>query len=79
MHPDLADELERRFTYHAPRTPERAAEHDAVRQSHLALAKQMAALLPEGREKALVVKSLEESMFWANAAVARQPDEAPVA
>jgi hypothetical protein len=30
-------------------------------------------LLPPGREKALVLTNLEQAMFWANAAIARQP------
>lgn len=32
-------------------------------------------LLPDSREKALALTALEQAMFWATAAVARQGDE----
>jgi hypothetical protein len=64
-------DIDNRFTYHPPDT-ERAAQHERVRGTMLAIAKNLNAILPPGRELALVLTHLEEAMFWANAAIARQ-------
>ena len=70
---DLAD-LRNRFNYHQPRTQGRAATHEHIRQLCYALACELNTVLPEGREQSLAVTNLEQVMFWANAAVARQPE-----
>ena len=66
-----ADEIERRFTYHPP-SPERAELHRLVRNNLMAMAVALATALPEGREASLAITRLEEVMFWANAAIARE-------
>lgn len=76
-----ANEIGRRFDYH-PATPVKAAEHGRMRAACRLLAEHMASNLPEGRERATALTKLEESLFWANAAIARsdpelQPDETP--
>lgn len=68
---DNPDEVERRFLYHAPNTETREL-HDHVRAITLIYAQEMARLLPAGRERALTITALEESSFWAHAAIARQ-------
>lgn len=68
------EDLARRFTYHAPATPERAAAHATVRGVCAGLAAQIVDLCPEGRERALAVTKVEEVMFWANAALARDTE-----
>lgn len=66
------EDLDRRMDYHPPETVERRAEHESVRSIVKRTAEQLNQLIPDGREKALVITGLEEVMFWANAAVARQ-------
>lgn len=63
-------ELNRRFTYHPP-TPERAAQHELLRSQARAYAAQVLEHTPHGREQSLAITALEESLFWANAALAR--------
>ena len=63
-------ELERRFTYHAPK------EGQLERYSEIrAVAKNLAFLMndfcPESRETSLAMTKLEEAVMWANAAIAR--------
>jgi hypothetical protein len=69
---DAAD-IEHRFAFHAATTDEKRDAHTSVRQQCRQLADALNEALPEGREKALAITKLEEVMFWANAAVARQP------
>ena len=65
-------DIENRFAFHAASRQEKADEHTSARQGCRQLADQLNALLPEGREKSLAVTKLEEVMFWANAAIARE-------
>lgn len=65
-------ELVRRFTYHPPTDPEVRERHDQVRALTLAYARDVSALLPEGREESLFVTGLEQASFWAHAAIARE-------
>lgn len=73
-HHDERDELRHRFMYHRPPTEGIAEAHTAVRAHLMVVAETLAELLPDGREKALTMTKLEEAMFWANAAIARDPE-----
>ncbi|WP_405960623.1 hypothetical protein OG235_24835 [Streptomyces sp. NBC_00024] len=66
-----ADDLNNRFAYHPPRTPEVSEAHERVRQECRIFAGFLNHILPEGREKSLAVTNLEQVMMWANAAIAR--------
>lgn len=67
-----ADDIANRFDFHAAQTEEKRNEHTSIRQACRHLADDLNQRLPEGREKALAITKLEEAMFWANAALARQ-------
>jgi hypothetical protein len=67
----VTNDLKNRFAYHAPKDELTRETHRSVRKMHYVLADELDALLPDGREKSLVFTKLEESMMWANAAIAR--------
>lgn len=69
--------LENRFTYHAPNATQ-ANFFPSVRDSLLATAKHIRDCTPFSREQSLALTALEEAMFWANAAIARNADKYPV-
>lgn len=60
-----------RFTHHPPKDAATAGKHAVVRETIGDAATVLADRLPEGREKSLALTKLEEAMFWANAAIAR--------
>lgn len=68
------DELDRRFNYH-PATPERGLVHERLREGARRYAELICDLVPPGREQSLAITALEETLFWANAGVARHPDD----
>jgi hypothetical protein len=72
------EELENRFAYHPAKTPDRREHHEDIRARCFEVAKVFHFTLPQGRELALAITKLEEAMFWANAALAREGGE-PVA
>lgn len=67
MNPGIAH----RFEYHPPKDEETRHAHEDARASCLAVARHFDEVLPEGREKSIVMTKLEEALFWANAAIAR--------
>lgn len=69
---DAAD-LSNRFAYHKPPDEATANLHSVVRGECLRVAAWLNDVLPEGREKSLAITHLEETMMWANAAIARNP------
>lgn len=73
--PDVQD-LINRFKFHPADTEKKAQAHEKVRQLCLNAAVYLNDLVPEGREKALALTKMEEVMFWANAGLARQDDDA---
>lgn len=64
------EELESRFTYHAPKEgqPER---HERIRYKAKMLAAYINEKCPDSREKSLALTKIEEAVMWANASIAR--------
>lgn len=68
-----SDELARRFNYHQPNTQEKIDRHQCVRKACLVAADEIVEVTgPPTREQSLAITKLEEAMFWANAAIARE-------
>lgn len=63
-------EIRYRFAFH-PANEVSGPQHEMVRDSAGQLGQFLIEALPDGREKSLALTKLEESMFWANAAIAR--------
>lgn len=65
-----------RFTSHPPKCnqPER---YQNIRSMALTFAMYIAAHTPESREQSLAITKLEEVVFWANAAIARNENVVP--
>ncbi|MGF6358057.1 hypothetical protein ABIE27_006022 [Paenibacillus sp. 4624] len=63
-------QIENNFSYHSPKEGQ-PAKYEAIR----AKAKELACLIdeqtPKSREQSLAQTNLEQAVFWANAAVAR--------
>jgi len=64
------EDLNNRFTYHAPKS-DQPARYEDIRRYARGLATEINQLAPDSREKSLAITSLEEAVMWANAAIAR--------
>jgi hypothetical protein len=61
------------FGYHAPpSSSDRQRQHARIRGLCAQLAHAINDACPDSREKSLAITKIEEAMFWANAAIARQ-------
>jgi hypothetical protein len=65
------DEAQGQFAYH-PATPETAPMHEAVRGVFLNAVDDLWPLIPDGPEKTLALRKLQEAQMFANLAVALQ-------
>ncbi len=65
------------FNRHAP-DPDLKYTHKIVRDKFHRVALELNDLIPDGREKSLMITKLEEALFWADAGVARldRPEDA---
>lgn len=63
-------DIANRFDFH-PATDVTIPQHETARSRHKALASWVAKNTPESREQSLALTSLEQSLFWTNAAIAR--------
>lgn len=64
------EELNNRFTYHAP-MGDQTARYEFLRAHAKDLALKIVEATPVSREQSLAITKLEEAVFWANAAIAR--------
>ncbi len=64
-------ELVRRFNYHSPPNERVVEAHTFIRGQMQGAAEVVLDQTPECREQSLAVTHLEEAMYWANAAIAR--------
>ena len=62
--------IENNFTYHAPKEGQ-PEKYEKLRNEAKKLAYLIHDLCPNSRERALSMTKLEESIFWANASIAR--------
>lgn len=68
--PDELAEMEKRFTYHAPKEGQ-PLRYNELRETAKALAVMILINCPPSRERSLALTHLEESVMWANASIAR--------
>jgi len=64
------DDIEKRFVYYPP-SDEQRLRYEGMRAKAKELALEMYSKAPDSRELSLAITKLEESVFWFNAAVAR--------
>lgn len=67
------DEIRDRFTYHPP-SPDGVERHARLSDLFCNIAAAIQEIVPDGRERALVMTKLEEAKMWASAGVARNPE-----
>ena len=65
------EDIQKRFKFHPAKDTETQQKHEEVRSRCKSLAIVLNNIVPDGREKALVMTKLEEVMMWANAGIAR--------
>ena len=70
----MANDIENNFTYHSP-LPGQSERYATIRAHAKSLAKLIDYECPGSREKSLAMTKLEESVMWANAAIARNEEE----
>lgn len=67
---ETVDRIENNFTYHKP-VEGQADRYVLIRDTAKAFAHTLAANCPNSRERSVAMTKLEEVVFWANAAIAR--------
>lgn len=65
-----AEQIQNNFKYHSPKTGQQE-RYTKIRDTAKALAELINDECPDSREKSLAITKLEESVMWANAAIAR--------
>jgi hypothetical protein len=63
------DQIENIFTYHKP-IADQPRRYEELRHQAKILARTILTMCPESREKSLAITSLQQTIMWANAAIA---------
>lgn len=63
-------QIENNFRYHAPKEGQ-PEKYEALRAKAKELAYLIDESVPKSREQSLAITNLEQAVFWANAAIAR--------
>lgn len=63
-------QIENNFSYHSPKEGQ-PAKYEAIRAKAKELAELIDEQTPKSREQSLAMTNLEQAVFWANAAIAR--------
>ena len=66
----MNEQLENNFKYHAPKEGQNE-KYETLRSQAKELAYRFEEFCPKSRELSLAITKLEESVMWANAAIAR--------
>jgi hypothetical protein len=66
----MQDDIDYRVDYRQP-TPEKKGRHETMRTAFKYLMRHVSENTPPGREQSFAFTKLEEALFWANAAIAR--------
>lgn len=66
--------LKKNFTYHPPKG-DQVGRYNVIRSTAKVLAEIILASTPASREQSLALTNLEQSVMWANAAIARNETE----
>jgi hypothetical protein len=69
--PISPEEITTRFTYHPPKDGQ-VAKYTTLRTRAKELAELIVEMCPSSRETSLALTSLEQSIMWANASIARR-------
>lgn len=64
------EDLNNRFTYHKP-INDQTQRYEDIRRNAYTLAQFLVVSCPDSRELSLALTNLEQAVFWANAAIAR--------
>lgn len=65
------EEIDRRVKHHPPTSDATIQRHQSIREGVGMMMRVIDNECPDSREKSLAQTKLEESMFWANASIAR--------
>lgn len=72
--PEVDARLQNDFTYHKP-VGDQAERYEAIRFAGYLLALHLTERAPPSRELSLALTKVDEAVFWANAAIARNEKE----